>query len=114
LKQLPPGGPPSLPKIEHTSPPQIITVHQPLMKPQLQNYNEMQKRKLNALVNIKVGVADKKSKLTNFPGTANDLNYKKVAHLFRVLDKLSSEERKKLREVLGKTLNRDIPILKSK
>jgi hypothetical protein len=67
------------------------------MTPQMQNYNDLQKNKLKALVNIKVSVATKKAKITDFPGTADDLNYKKVAHIFGVLDKLSAKERTKPR-----------------
>jgi hypothetical protein len=48
------------------------------MNPQLQNYNELQKPKLNAFVNIKVSMADKKAKLSDFEGTADNLNYKRL------------------------------------
>jgi hypothetical protein len=71
------------------------------MKPPFQNYIEVQKRRLKAFADIKVRVADKNARLADLPGTADDPNYKKIAHLFGILDNLEVPERKKLRDVLS-------------
>ena len=115
LSLLPHDGPPSLPHIEHTGPPEIITVHQPLMNPQLQNYNDFQKRRVKSFVDIKVKLASKTLKQTDVePGILDDLRYLGVSHIFDILDNLEASDRSKLREVLSKALNQDIPIIKHK
>jgi hypothetical protein len=58
-----------------------------LMKPAFQNYNKIQKRRLKAFVDIKVQVANKKAKLADFEGTADDPMYKSISRLFGILDR---------------------------
>jgi hypothetical protein len=108
----PPDGSPRLPVIEHTSPHPIITAYQPLMKPSFQNYNKTQKQRLKAFVDIKVSVAEKKAKLADFEGVADDPNYKNVSHLFGIIDKLEIPERNKLRNLFDNVLKQNIPITK--
>jgi hypothetical protein len=68
LIPLPPDGPTRLPKIKHTSPLPVITTYQPLIKPPFQNYNKAQKQKLKTFVDIKVSVAEKNAKQSDFEG----------------------------------------------
>jgi hypothetical protein len=105
-----------LPKSQYRGPPEIISIPKeltgPLMKPAFQNYNETQKRRLKAFVDVKLQVVNKKAKLADLQGVGDDLRYKSVTRLFNILDKLSTEERKKLRDYLEKSLGQVIPITK--
>jgi hypothetical protein len=121
LIPLPPDQPTRLPVIEHTGPPEIITVHQPLpacqplMNPTLKNYNNVQKNLLKTYVGIKIKLASKTIKVTDVdPFVQKDIKFQNVSHVFDIIDNLKALERGKLREFLGKELNQEIPYDKSK
>jgi hypothetical protein len=116
-----PGGPPRLPVIEHASPPEIITVqqhlpaYQPLMNPTLKNYSNVQKNLLKTYVGIKVKLASKIIKPADVdPFAQKDIKFQNVSHVFDLIDNLKAAERSKLREFLGKALQREIPYEKTK
>jgi hypothetical protein len=109
-----PGGPPTLPKTTHTGPPEIITVHRPLVKPSTISLSRIQKTRLNLFVDVKLSIAEKRKTLADFPNEATDLNYLAVDHVFDVLDNLKALERSRLREFLAKTLNQEISYNKTK
>jgi hypothetical protein len=67
---------------------------------------------LKAFEDIKVQVANKKAKLADLQKTTNDPRYESVSHIYRILDKLNLDERKKLKDYLSQSVNREIPITK--